>query len=145
MEKNYIKFSKYEDYVGKKILLNEENEISYQDTKGICPFRLILDFYSEPLVEEIEDGSEKIYEMSMFTGCGDMTIVVEEKFYHMIMDIIKYKKERREKSEREANAPVTCPKCGSTQIQAVPRKWSLLTGFMTNKIDRVCLKCKHRW
>jgi hypothetical protein len=40
---------------------------------------------------------------------------------------------------------VHCPKCGSTQIQAVPRKWSLLTGFLTNKIDRVCLNCKNKF
>lgn len=40
---------------------------------------------------------------------------------------------------------VSCPKCGSTQIQAVMRKWSLLTGFLTNKVDRVCLNCKHKF
>lgn len=38
-----------------------------------------------------------------------------------------------------------CPKCGSTSIQIVPRKWSLLTGFATNKADRVCVNCKYRW
>ena len=37
---------------------------------------------------------------------------------------------------------VTCPKCGSTQIQIVPRKWSLMTGVITNKVDRVCVNCK---
>ena len=40
---------------------------------------------------------------------------------------------------------VKCPQCGSTQIQMVPRKWSLLTGFLTNKVDRVCMNCKHRF
>ena len=43
------------------------------------------------------------------------------------------------------NQPVRCPKCGSTQIQMVQRKWSLMTGFLTNKTDRVCVNCKHRW
>lgn len=38
-----------------------------------------------------------------------------------------------------------CPKCGSTAIQMVPRKFSLLTGFATNKVDRVCVNCKHKW
>lgn len=37
---------------------------------------------------------------------------------------------------------IKCPKCGSTQIQMVQRKWSLLTGFLTNKVDRVCMNCK---
>lgn len=40
---------------------------------------------------------------------------------------------------------VHCPKCGSTQIQMVQRKWSLLTGLMTNKVDRVCVNCKHKF
>lgn len=45
---------------------------------------------------------------------------------------------------KESNIP-HCPKCGSTNIQMVPRKWSLLTGFMTNKTDRVCVNCKHKF
>ena len=40
---------------------------------------------------------------------------------------------------------VCCPKCGSTQIQIVPRKFSFLTGFATNKTDRVCVNCKYKW
>lgn len=40
---------------------------------------------------------------------------------------------------------VYCPKCGSTNIQAIPRKWSIFTGLLTNKVDRVCLKCKHKF
>lgn len=40
---------------------------------------------------------------------------------------------------------ISCPKCGSTQIQAVSRKWSLMTGILTNQVDRVCLNCKHKF
>lgn len=40
---------------------------------------------------------------------------------------------------------IYCPKCGSTNIQIVPRKWSILTGLLTNKVDRVCMKCKQRF
>ena len=40
---------------------------------------------------------------------------------------------------------IKCPRCGSTQIQAVPRKWSIMTGILTNKVDRVCLNCKHKF
>lgn len=51
-----------------------------------------------------------------------------------------------DKKVEEANTPrPKCPKCGSTNIQIVPRKWSLLTGFMTNKTDRVCVNCKHKF
>ena len=45
------------------------------------------------------------------------------------------------------NSPdiVRCPRCRSTQIQMVPRKFSILTGFATNRIDRVCVKCQRRF
>ena len=34
-----------------------------------------------------------------------------------------------------------CPKCGGTQFTPVRRKFSLLTGFATNKIDLICNSC----
>ena len=37
---------------------------------------------------------------------------------------------------------VKCPYCFSSEVQIIPRKFSLLTGFATNKFDRVCLRCK---
>lgn len=45
------------------------------------------------------------------------------------------------------NSPdiVRCPRCRSTQIQMVPRKFGLLTGFSTNRIDRVCVRCQKRF
>ena len=45
------------------------------------------------------------------------------------------------------NSPdiVRCPRCRSTQIQMVPRKFSLLMGFATNRLDRVCVRCQKRF
>lgn len=40
---------------------------------------------------------------------------------------------------------VHCPRCGCTQIQMVNRKWDVVHGCLTRKIDRVCLNCKHRF
>lgn len=40
---------------------------------------------------------------------------------------------------------VKCPKCGSTQIQLVNKKWSATSGFLTNKVNRVCVSCKHKF
>lgn len=40
---------------------------------------------------------------------------------------------------------VHCPRCRSTEIQLVPRKYSLLTGFATNKYDRVCIRCQKKF
>lgn len=54
---------------------------------------------------------------------------------------------RREAIKNPVNADgeVVCPFCGSKQIQAVPRRWSITTGLLTNKIDRVCLRCKRKF
>lgn len=34
-----------------------------------------------------------------------------------------------------------CPKCGCTEFVPLRRKFSLLTGFATNKVDMVCKNC----
>lgn len=48
-------------------------------------------------------------------------------------------------SQSQTPPTVKCPKCGSTQIQLVPRKWSIITGIFTNQVDRMCLNCKHKF
>lgn len=40
---------------------------------------------------------------------------------------------------------VHCPYCHSTEIQLVPKKFSLLTGFMTNGYNRVCVRCQRKF
>lgn len=57
---------------------------------------------------------------------------------------IDFEIRRHDEMVKERDA-IKCPKCGSTEIQAVTKKWSPLTGFMTNKVDRVCIKCKHKF
>lgn len=47
-------------------------------------------------------------------------------------------------SNNISNMP-KCPKCGCTNIQIVRKKFSLLAGFATNKTERVCVNCMHRW
>lgn len=50
-----------------------------------------------------------------------------------------------EQNQQHESSKVTCPKCGSTNIQILRKKFSLLTGFATNKVERVCVNCKHTW
>lgn len=47
--------------------------------------------------------------------------------------------------EVQETSKVKCPYCFSSEIQIIPRKFSLLTGFATNKFDRVCLRCKRKF
>lgn len=53
--------------------------------------------------------------------------------------------EREARYGKQAEGEVHCPYCNSTQIQLVRRKWSLLAGFATNKVDRVCVNCKKKF
>lgn len=34
-----------------------------------------------------------------------------------------------------------CPKCGNTEFTPVRKKYSILTGFLTNKVELICNKC----
>lgn len=47
--------------------------------------------------------------------------------------------------DRTKSNELHCPHCGSTNIQLMRRKWSLLTGFLTNKVDRYCVNCKRKF
>ena len=51
-----------------------------------------------------------------------------------------------EERNDHSTATVRCPKCGSSQIQAMKRGWKLTTGFIgSSKIERVCLNCKNKF
>lgn len=49
------------------------------------------------------------------------------------------------KVSTDTEGNIKCPKCDSTQIQMLNRRWSAGTGLLTNKIDRVCMNCKHKF
>lgn len=55
--------------------------------------------------------------------------------------------ERMEQKNAKVNeqGQVVCPRCGSTQIQMVNKRWSVTTGLLTNKVDRVCVRCKTKF
>ena len=60
-----------------------------------------------------------------------------------VSDQIDYYEELILKDNNEYDCK--CPECGSTNIQIVPRKWSIFTGIFTNKVDKVCVNCKYKW
>ncbi len=47
--------------------------------------------------------------------------------------------------EKQSVPKVQCPYCHSTEIQMVPKKFSLLTGFLTNGYNRVCIRCQRKF
>ncbi len=48
-------------------------------------------------------------------------------------------------AESKEAPKVSCPYCFSSEVQIVPKKFSLLTGFATNQFQRVCLRCKRKF
>lgn len=49
-------------------------------------------------------------------------------------------------SEKKSSLPeIRCPRCGSKEIQLVPKRFSILTGFATNHYDRMCVYCKKKF
>lgn len=47
-------------------------------------------------------------------------------------------------AETQTVPKVQCPYCFSTEIQLVPKKFSILTGFATNSYKRVCVRCQRK-
>ncbi len=47
--------------------------------------------------------------------------------------------------EKKTVPKVQCPYCFSTEVQLVPKKFSLLTGIMTNGFNRVCVRCQRKF
>lgn len=54
--------------------------------------------------------------------------------------------EQQKNSNQQEPEQITCPKCGSTNIQSTNRGYSILTGFIGSGSPRnVCQKCGFKW
>lgn len=105
------------------------------------------DKYSKKILEDSAAISEYLRLKYVFSN----SLFDSEKYnqriewdYKCMEDQDKQARENARRAAEEASRP-RCPKCGCTEFQMVPRKWSPLTGFLTNKVDRVCVKCKTRF
>lgn len=47
--------------------------------------------------------------------------------------------------ETKSVPKVQCPYCFSTEVQLVPKKFSLVMGFATNSYNRVCVRCQRKF
>lgn len=67
----------------------------------------------------------------------------EDEYYAREDDDIRFEMQLQKNldSLKKPSNSYACPKCGGTSFTPVRRKWSVLTGFMTNKVDMVCNKC----
>lgn len=87
-------------------------------------------------------------------GGGTLTDTIYNRPPLYTFDAIDVEDAKRQLKEVLPNSPlvnnnspekVRCPRCRSTEIQLVPRKYSLLTGFATNRFDRMCVRCQKRF
>ena len=66
--------------------------------------------------------------------------------YQLKMSQFKTQVQQQENNRIQSNNTVKCPKCGSTNVTAGQRGYSLLTGFIGsgNTVNR-CAKCGYKW
>lgn len=105
------------------------------------------------------DSVDKEKEMQTFyyykEGGGMLDNTLSSKFTPLYtFQAVDMKDAERQLKEVLPNSPLfgsnpssqtRCPRCHSTEIQLVPRKFSLLTGFATNKFDRMCVRCQKKF
>ena len=75
--------------------------------------------------------------------------ITDENREEVIRDIIESLKSTSHENKMQSNAEhtnVKCPKCGSTNITAGQRGYSLLTGFLGSgsTVNR-CANCGYKW
>ena len=135
-----------------KSALNEDI-LKQRDSENVCLVcggSLIVD--SDSFVEPPKEKTKWYYYKEGGGGLDDMLYDDFTPLY--TFDATDVEDAKRQLKEVLPNSPlvnnnspdiVRCPRCRSTQIQMVPRKFSLLTGFATNRIDCVCVKCQKRF
>lgn len=98
-------------------------------------------------------------EMQTFYYYDDGSATLTKTLYNHTTPIYTFQAVDMKEAERQLkevlpNSPLfgsnpssqtRCPRCHSTEIQLVPRKFSLLTGFATNKFDRMCVRCQKKF
>ena len=66
--------------------------------------------------------------------------------YQVKLSQFKNQIQQQENSRAQAASAVKCPRCGSTNITAGQRGYSLLTGFIgSGRTVNRCANCGHKW
>lgn len=72
----------------------------------------------------------------------------KKEFRNLIFELNNSGVVRRDEEEkqRKLDAPVSCPKCGSTDISTANRGYSIIWGFIgSGKTMNYCKKCGNKW
>lgn len=96
------------------------------------------------ILHNLQEHERKEFEIQLANALGNNQF--DEKLYnnrrrqiHKNAEI--YRKELCDNAKQIDLQTTICPKCGGTQFTPVRKKFSLLTGFATNKVELVCNNC----
>lgn len=120
----------------------------------ICPVcgKSLIDDASTDKVEAHKATTKWYYYKE--GGGGLVNMLFDDWTPLYTFDAVDLQDAERQLKEVMPNNPLTnpsptpqirCPRCFSTEFQLVPKKFSLLTGFATNRYDRVCNHCGKRF
>ena len=76
--------------------------------------------------------------------CGKQTIMLEKHTTDNRRHVGAVPQQPKSYAEIKHEQQNKCPKCGCTEFTPVRKKFSLLTGFATNKVELVCNNCGYR-
>ena len=130
-----------------------ESVLANRENPNICPV------CGESLLEDDDKVAETSKETTKWYFYKGLSATLTDTLYDdeeplYTFDAVDVEDAKRQLKEVLPNSPlvndnspdiIRCPRCKSTQIQMMPRKFSLLTGFATNRIDRVCVRCQKRF
>ena len=79
-------------------------------------------------------------------SCEIAVAETNKPFDDRVNKIVDKLREEEAAMRAKLNAPVTCPRCGSTQITTGARGYSFVTGFLgSGKTVNRCAKCGYKW
>lgn len=104
----------------------------------------IYNFMDKQQVEKWKDMLRKRYVLTPNNPYFDKDLYHkrEDEDFQSALERENFEKKLEAQKQQSTSTPtLICPKCGSKNFTPVRRKWSFLTGFMTNKVDMVCNGC----
>lgn len=142
-----IKFCKY---------CFEHPESDKVGDNGYMPFLYDDDYECPTCGNKLKDVNMSAEDyMDIVEVSGDITFIqamieLKEKDpieYQLKMSQFRSQTQQSKPQQSSSSEPANqrkCKYCGGTSFTPVKRKWSLMTGFMTNKTDLVCNNCNKK-
>lgn len=130
------------------------NEIVFNVTED--EYIKMSDYEKNKMIEQMDihpliskEDALTIYNVTHSIEIIDAMIELKQKDiieYGLKLSQFKNQLEQKRQVNQQEKSQVRCPKCGSTNITAGQRGYSLLTGFIGSgsTVNR-CAKCGHKW